>query len=133
MQSRLPVGFIDWEFAGPVDRLGEVAQAAWLNAQLHDDVVAERNHLPPAEVRARQLRLFVDAYGLDTAGRSQLVSRMIDHAERDAAYELDEPGALKMAKRPTGPVGRGSAVTRPWSGAQRSRRGTRSPMVPSRR
>jgi len=106
----LPVGFIDWEFAGPVDRLGEVAQAAWLNAQLHDDVVAERNHLPPAEVRARQLRLFVDAYGLDVAGRSQLVSRMIDHAVRDAASELDEPGALKMAKRPTGPGDPGWAV-----------------------
>lgn len=36
----LPVGIIDWEFAGPVDRLDEVAQVAWLNAQLHDDDVA---------------------------------------------------------------------------------------------
>ncbi len=106
----LPVGFIDWEFAGPVDRLDEVAQAAWLNAQLHDDIVAERNHLPPAEARAHQLRLFVDAYDLDGAGRSQLVSRMIDHAVRDAANELDQSDPLEMAKRPTGPDDPGWAV-----------------------
>jgi hypothetical protein len=106
----LPVGFIDWEFAGPVDPLDEVAQAAWLNAQLHDDVVAERNQLPTAEARAHQLRLFVDAYGLEGAGRSQLVSRMIDHAIRDAANELDQANPLKMAKRPTGPDDPGWAV-----------------------
>jgi hypothetical protein len=32
-----PVALIDFEFAGPVDALWELAQAAWLNAQLHDD------------------------------------------------------------------------------------------------
>jgi hypothetical protein len=106
----LPVGFIDWEFAGPVDRLDEVAQAAWLNAQLHDDVVAERNQLLPAEERAHQLRLFVDAYGLEGEGRSQLVSRMIDHAVRDAANELDQSSGVRMAKRPTGPDDPGWAV-----------------------
>ncbi len=99
----LPVAFIDWEFGGPVDRLDEVAHAAWLNAQLHDDLVAELNQLPPAADRARQLRLFVDSYGLTDGERSGLVTRMVDFAIRDAANELDEPGALKMAKRPTGP------------------------------
>src|SRR3954454_9102923 len=72
----LPVGFIDWEFAGPVDRLDEVAQVAWLNVQLHDDDIAARNHLPPAAERARQLGLFAGAYGLTAAERSQLVTRM---------------------------------------------------------
>ncbi|MGZ4433218.1 MAG: hypothetical protein ACXVW7_06265 [Trebonia sp.] len=36
----MPVALIDWETAGPVDPLVELAQLAWLNAKLHDDVVA---------------------------------------------------------------------------------------------
>ena len=75
----LPVGLIDWEFAGPVDRLA-VAQAGWLNAQLHDDDIAARNQLPSAAEHAHQLRLFVDAYGLVGPARSQLVTRMVNHA-----------------------------------------------------
>jgi hypothetical protein len=43
----LPVALIDWETAGPVDPLVELAQLAWLNAKLHDDIVARREHLPP--------------------------------------------------------------------------------------
>ena len=106
----LPVGFIDWEFAGPVDRLDEVAQVAWLNAQLHDDDIAARNALPPAEERAHQLRLFVDAYGLSTDERAQLVTRMVDHAVRDAGNELAQARGLKMAKAPTDPSDPGWAV-----------------------
>src|SRR5579859_5614757 len=34
-----PVALIDFEFAGPVDAEWELAQAAWLNAQLHDDEI----------------------------------------------------------------------------------------------
>jgi aminoglycoside phosphotransferase (APT) family kinase protein len=33
---------IDSDRAGPVDPLVELAQACWLNAKLHDDLVAER-------------------------------------------------------------------------------------------
>lgn len=102
-RNGLPVAFIDWEFAGPVDRLDEVAQAAWLNCQLHADDVAALNDLPSPHDRARQLRLFADGYGLGTDERAQLVTRMIDHAVRDAANETLEDGALMMAKRPTGP------------------------------
>lgn len=94
----LPVGFIDWEFAGPVDRLDEVAQAAWLNAQLHDNIVAARNQLPSAGDRARQLALFVNAYGLTEPERAGLVTRMIEHAVRDAANEVDDAAGLKLAK-----------------------------------
>ena len=97
-RAGLPVGIIDWEFAGPVDRLDELAQAAWLNAQLHDDDVAARNALPPPEARARQLGLFVDAYGMDGVERAQLVTRMIEHAIRDAANEITDAGGLKMSK-----------------------------------
>ena len=98
-----PVGFIDWEFAGPVDRLDEVAQVGWLNAQLHDDDIAARNDLPSAEARAHQLRRFVDAYGLSGEERTHLVTRMVDHAVRDAGNEFRQAGGLKMSKAPTDP------------------------------
>ena len=59
----LPVAFIDWETAGPVDPLVELAQLAWLNANLHDNIVVEREHLPaagragpPARRHRRRLR-----------------------------------------------------------------------------
>lgn len=99
----LPVAFIDWEFAGPVDRLDEVAHAGWLNAQLHGDDVATIAALPSAAERARQLRLFVDGYGLTADERTGVVTRMIDFAVRDAANEIDMDGGLRMAKRPAGP------------------------------
>jgi hypothetical protein len=82
-----PVAFIDWTLAGPVDRLDEVVATAWWNAQLHDDDVAERNDLPDPAIRARQLRLFLDGYGLAAADRDGLVSRMIEFAVRDCAAE----------------------------------------------
>jgi thiamine kinase-like enzyme len=47
-RAGMPVALIDWEFAGPVDPLVELAQACWLNAKLHDDIVAEREGLPLA-------------------------------------------------------------------------------------
>ncbi|MEU8664235.1 hypothetical protein AB0C31_47270, partial [Actinoplanes philippinensis] len=83
----LPVAFIDWTLAGPVDRLDEVAATAWWNAQLHGEDVAERNDLPDPVARSRQLRLFLDGYELPTADRPGLVNRMIEIAIRDCAYE----------------------------------------------
>jgi hypothetical protein len=85
-RNGLPVAFIDWEFAGPVDRLDEVAQAAWLNT------LQNRS----AEDRARQMRLFADGYGLTADARALLVPRAVEFATRDAAQA---PG-LKMAKHP---------------------------------
>jgi aminoglycoside phosphotransferase (APT) family kinase protein len=82
-----PVAFIDWTLAGPVDRLDEVVATAWWNAQLHDDDVAERNGLPDAASRARQLRLFLAGYELPVADRAGLVNRMIEVAIRDCAAE----------------------------------------------
>jgi hypothetical protein len=86
----LPVAFIDWEFAGPVDRIDEVAHCAWLNCQLHDDDVAALNNLPPAHDRIRQLGLLVDGYGLDQDERIGFVDRMIEFAMRACAHEAIE-------------------------------------------
>lgn len=78
---------IDWECAGPIDRLTELAYAVWLNAQLHDDDIAERQGLPDATTRAAQAHAIFDAYGLPTARRADLVDRMIDLAIHAARAE----------------------------------------------
>lgn len=41
----MPVALLDSDTAGPVGREWDVAQAAWLNAQLHDDDFATRRQL----------------------------------------------------------------------------------------
>ncbi len=51
-QRGIPIALIDWEFAGPVDAIWALAETAWLNAQLHDDDVAEQFGLPSAARRA---------------------------------------------------------------------------------
>jgi hypothetical protein len=87
-----PVALIDWEVAGPVDRLTEVAMAAWNNAQLYDDDVALMNGLPEASSRLRQVRVFADAYGLSGGERQQLTDRIIGFAAQSAANEVVEQG-----------------------------------------
>lgn len=87
-----PVAFVDWEFAGPVDRVAEVAHAAWLNCQLHDDDVAERQGLPPAPDRARQLGLFLDGYGLAADERERFVDELVEVALLSAANEATGAG-----------------------------------------
>lgn len=86
----LPVAFIDWETAGPVDPLVELAQLGWLNAKLHDDTVAEIEGLPPLSERARQLGAIADGYGLTVQRRSDLLDRIIEFAITDAASEADD-------------------------------------------
>ncbi|MFC5924102.1 hypothetical protein [Micromonospora vulcania] len=97
----VPVAFIDWTLAGPVDRLDEVVATAWWNAQLHDDDVAERQGLPDAAVRARQLRLFLDGYELPRADRRGLVSRMIEFAIRDCSAEAIAAGITPDSTDPS--------------------------------
>ena len=86
----LPVALIDWETAGPVDPLVELAQLAWLNAKLHDDIVARREHLPPVADRARQLAAIVDAYGLTARQRRGFLDQIIEFAICDTAWEADD-------------------------------------------
>jgi len=88
----LPVALIDWDAAGPADGRWELAQAAWLNAQLHDDDVAERLGLPDARGRARQLRLIVDGYGLSRGERAGFVETLVELAIRDTAQEAIDAG-----------------------------------------
>jgi hypothetical protein len=86
----MPVALIDWETAGPVDPLVELAQLCWLNAKLHDDIVSEREHLPPLADRARQPAAIVAGYGLPIAQRRGFVDRIIEFAICDTAWEADD-------------------------------------------
>jgi hypothetical protein len=82
-----PVALIDWEEAGPVDPLVELAQTCWLNAQLYDDDIAGRDGLGDAAARARDLREIVEGYGLARAQREGLVELMIAFAIHASANE----------------------------------------------
>ncbi len=81
------VAFVDWEFAGPVDAVWELVHAAWLNAQLYDDDLAERHGLPDTAARAKQLRIILDAYGLPRSEREGFVEKLIAFAVHDARAE----------------------------------------------
>ena len=84
--------FIDWEFAGPVDRHWELAETIWLNAQLVDDDVAARQGLPDAATRARHARAIADGYGLAAADRADVVERLADVAIHSARFEAVDAG-----------------------------------------
>ena len=97
----MPVALIDWEFAGPVDPLVELAQLCWLNAKLHDDIVAELEGLPPLAERARQLTAIVDGYGLTARQRAGFLSTIIEFAITDTAWEADDAGVTpEMTSHP---------------------------------
>lgn len=60
----VPVAFIDWDSAGPVDPLADLAAAAWAFVPLAPPgQLAEAGFDPVPDLAAR-LRTFVDAYGL---------------------------------------------------------------------
>ncbi|WP_274648739.1 aminoglycoside phosphotransferase family protein [Paenibacillus humicola] len=86
----MPVALIDWEFAGPVDPMVELARVCWLFPQLHDDDVAERVGLPSLQARARQLRLLADAYGASPAQRHSLFHLILEVVVRETAEEAIE-------------------------------------------
>lgn len=87
-----PVALIDWEAAGPVDPIVELAQACWLNAQLYDDDLADMQGLGSVEERARQIRMLLDGYGLARQQRVGFVDTMRDFAVLCAANEVIEAG-----------------------------------------
>lgn len=111
----LPIALIDWDFAGPVDPMIDLAQACWLNAKLHDEIVAKREGLSSVEDRAILLRAIVDGYGLSRHQRLGLVELMIEFAMHSVAAEADEANILPETSL--------SALDRelPWAMAWRAR------------
>lgn len=76
-QEARAVGLIDFDLAGPGTRAWDLAYAAWRFVPLYDrDFFDARDATMPDQVG--RLRLFVDAYGLETrTDFSQLICRRI--------------------------------------------------------
>lgn len=70
------VALIDFDLAAPGDPVWDVAGTARLWAPLRDpsDTTDDRRHREPA-----RLRILVDAYGLDDAGRDRLPAAVLGH------------------------------------------------------
>jgi Ser/Thr protein kinase RdoA (MazF antagonist) len=85
---------LDWDLAGPGSRLWDVANAAYCWAPLISEV-----RLFGLAERARRVRLFCDAYGLQD--RSQLLPVMrvrVDHVARfiEAQARSGDPGFVQL-------------------------------------
>lgn len=89
-RNRSPIAFIDWEEAGPVDPIVELAQACWLNALLFDDDLAEALGLGSVEARGHQMRMLLDGYELSRSRRAGIVDLVRDFAILSAANEAIE-------------------------------------------
>jgi thiamine kinase-like enzyme len=82
---------IDWDSARPGSRLWDLAYAAQAMTGLRAD--------RPLDQSAQRLRLLVDGYGLDSAGRAELASMLgrrawaMHYLLRDAAFQGRQPWA----------------------------------------
>lgn len=85
-RDRAPVGFIGWEYAGPVDPMKEVVATGWFCAQLVDDDVAERVGLPDAAERGLCLKALLDGYELARRAREDLMTTMVEFAVADTGW-----------------------------------------------
>lgn len=104
-RGKCPEALVDWEFAGPIGRITELAYAVWLNAQLHDDDVAELQGLPDARTRARQARSILDGYALPSCRRAEVVDRMIELAVHGARAEAVLAGVSPDSTQAVDPDG----------------------------
>ncbi|MCL2168668.1 MAG: aminoglycoside phosphotransferase family protein [Defluviitaleaceae bacterium] len=50
--NKTPKVLVDWEYAGPLEPMVELARVIWLFVQLHDDDLAMLHHLPSPKKRA---------------------------------------------------------------------------------
>lgn len=85
--SAASVSLIDWEFAGPIVRLDEIAATCWLTMRFHDPEVDAVAPLTGLEEKVELLAVFLRAYGLDRSLWPEIVRGMSDYAIRDTAYE----------------------------------------------
>jgi GNAT superfamily N-acetyltransferase len=99
LREAMPYAFIDWDFAGPVDRVDEVASTAMLNANLYSDDIIELNGLPSLDYRLGQLRaVVVDGYELPSEDREGVVDRMLESTVRSMAADTWEAGVTPETK-----------------------------------
>ncbi len=91
----MPVGFIDWDAAGPVDPVVELAAAAWAFVPLAPVDLLRQAGFDPVPELPERLRLFVDAYGLSDrrAILPALQQAKLVAVEQVKSWPIDAAGA----------------------------------------
>nr|WP_272956560.1 aminoglycoside phosphotransferase family protein [Kribbella solani] len=79
-QDEEPIAFIDFDMAAPGEPLEDVGYMAWTWC------VSSKQSAPEAERQASQVRLLVDAYGLDADLRSDVVDAILDRQARNVEF-----------------------------------------------
>jgi Ser/Thr protein kinase RdoA (MazF antagonist) len=87
VRQGMPACLVDWEYAGPLDPMVELARICWLFPQLVDDDLQKIYDLPSPEKRAAQVRLICEGYQLARADRQRLISQMIEVIICETAHE----------------------------------------------
>jgi hypothetical protein len=105
-RNGVAVALLDFEFAAPGRPVYDVAHLARLCVPIEDDFDQVRLGWRPADRPAR-LRLVADTYGLDRAGRAELLTAMEDAVARiEAAVRRSvaagDPNAVAMWNRTGG-------------------------------
>ncbi|MES9542369.1 phosphotransferase [Actinomadura sp. NPDC000600] len=101
-RNGLPAAFIDFDSAGPVDPVDELAAAAWAFVPLAPDRRLREAGFDPIPDLPARLRLFVDAYGLPhrpAALLSALQRSVLTRVEQIATWPLsaaDAAGSLEF-------------------------------------
>lgn len=100
------VALVDFEFAAPGRPVYDLAQLARLWVPIDDDLDRARVGWRPANRPAR-LRLVADTYGLDRAGRAELLSALDDALDRievavRRSVEAGNPNAVALWTRTDG-------------------------------
>jgi thiamine kinase-like enzyme len=102
----IAVALIDFEFAAPGRPVYDLAHLARFCVPIDDDVDQARLGWRPADEPAR-LRLVADAYGLDGAGRTELLTAIDDAIDRieqavRRAVDASDPNATALWNRTGG-------------------------------
>ena len=114
----IAIALLDFEFAAPGRPVYDLAQLARLCVPIEDDFDQDRIGWLPADRPARS-RLVADAYGLDRAGRAELLTAMNDalaRIETAARRSIDagDPNAVAMMTR-TGGIAKYDRRRRWWT------------------
>jgi len=81
------IGLIDWENAGPIDPLIELANVCWWFAQLFDDDLYKPFIFPSVKERSEQIKLILDAYGLNKNERKIYFEKLLELIITETAYD----------------------------------------------
>ena len=85
------IGIVDWECAGPIDPMVELARVCWLFPQLHDDDIGKMYDLPSPEKRGEQIKIILDAYKLSKNERKGFIEKIMEIVICETAHEaIDE-------------------------------------------